>query len=84
MNGKNRFSGSGFEQGEFTPAERAQVRELLREMIANYLHIEPDVLEKMKAAATVMHALSIIGRVLVVVGPIGGVIGAILAMKGGL
>lgn len=80
---RDQFSGHGFEQGEFTPQERAQIRELLREMIANYLHIEPDTLDKMKSAATILNAVSIIGKILAVVGPIGGAIGFFLAMKWG-
>ncbi|MCC6479990.1 MAG: hypothetical protein IT552_12370 [Sphingomonadaceae bacterium] len=79
---KSRFTGHGFADGDFTPLERAQIRELVREMIESYVHIEPEVLDKIKSAATIISAVVIIGRIATIVAPIGAAIGVMLAMKG--
>ena len=79
------FDGDGFDRGEFSSEEKAELRHLFRVMDQNFLPINEETLATMNDAATLVKGVKIIGSLIKVGGPVaiaGLGLGAFAKMQG--
>ena len=65
------FDGDGFEKGQFTPEERAGIREMWRTLSKDYIAMDAETVSSMKSATGFIKAAVLLSKIIAVCTPIG-------------